>query len=477
MRVEIRAAALGLLASAALAAPAAGELAPRIGSPPYGSLAGPVFAGDAVVWGRPLRAGYELVTARPGERIHTRAALPELKTFDRKDVSGQLEASDRRVVLSLYASGCAGCERPYPVVYRAILTGSVGGRLSVVAGCTSASDCAADPCPVGGGFDVSDDAIAYTDCHGIHVRDLASGASPAGRDYPERIEPRIAGSYLASLDRANPDSGAVTVSNWRTGDTVFSIAARAYGGNGYDVQSDGKLAFSDPDGEWTSWASPAEPFAHKVARWNAPYEVRIAGDLIGMELDDPPEDPYDYGPRGWSYDVVGLHPDPEVAENFTPRVFDHEALAGVDFNGERLAWAAHRCRHAWLRIWDPQTDTHSGDLPGVCPLPRIVPGSARVDRERHLSLTLECDVPPGPACVGEARRLGRRGRPLTIVDYRIAERSRKHVSFARNGSLCRAAPHRARAKLLLNPYPTGAPKAEHPVTVTARGPTGGLPGC
>jgi hypothetical protein len=445
MRNAIAAMALGLLCWPATA-PA--DLAPLVASPPYSSVAGPAFAGDGVAWGRMNGGLYELVT------LHDPAG-PELTTIAAAyhrgdDVAGHLEASDRRVVLGLALRSEAG-----------ILTGPVGGELLLLAGCVRGRGCAG-PCRVDTEPDVSGDAVAFADCNGVHVEDLAPGASPSGRSYPGRELPRVAGPYVAATA-----GDYIVVSNWVSGDDVYSVPSDFARGD-YDIQADGTLAFSHFQADSLSWASPAEPFEHEVARWAAPYEVRIAGDLIGAEFDDPPEDRYDYSPRGYSFDVVGLHPDPELVRNFTPSIFDHSALDGIDFDGARLMWTAHRCRHAWLQIWDPRTRAIEGDRPDSCPLPRIVPGSARIDRERHLSLTLECDVQPGPACVGEIRRLGRRGRPLTIVRYSVAEGRRKVVGFPRRGSLCRTGRHRALARV----------RVEREVrAVNARGPTRGLPSC
>jgi hypothetical protein len=460
MRVLVRATALGLLMSLALAGHAAAELAPRIASPPLSALAGPVFAGDGFVWGRQAKGGYEVVTMRGDERTITHVAIPDLADARRHYLGAEVEASDRRVVLVMYAAGCftaAECARHgSTVAYSAVLTGPVGGDLDVVGGCTSRADCAAPPCRPGSA-DVAGDAIAYADCQGTHVRDFAPGASPASRDFPGRTAPRIAGPYLA----AAVAEGTVKVANWKTGDDVYSVSeAREY-----DVQDDGKLAFSH--GDDVAWASSSEPFPHVVASPFPPADaVRMAADRIAAIHYNPPYDDLDHSYHGYTLEVYGLddHPDGN-----TQGFFEEQALGGMDFDGTRVLWADHACRHAWLIAGDADTLTTAGAPPGLCPLPSVVRGSAHFAADHSLRLKLRCEVPPGPGCVGYVRRVGRHGRPLTVIRYSIAEGHTKTVEFPRNGSLCRAGRHRAYAKLLLSGNETRI--------VTARGPMEGVPRC
>jgi hypothetical protein len=457
-RVTLRALTVAALAILAIAAPAAGELAPRIGAPPYRSLAGPVFAGDAVVSGRYTRRRYEVVTMRGAERTVTPVEIPRFTEARKNYVTARLEASERRVVLTLWASGCFSPTQCRPghewtSLYRAVLTGPVGGDLTVAAGCTSAGACDAHPCPVEIDVDASEDAIAYGDCGGVRVRDYAAGVSPAARDYPDRTIPRLAGSILA----ASTGSG-VTVSNWRSGTDLYTVPAE----RGYDVQADGKLAFDN-----ISWASPSEPFAHKIVEpLEAVLQLRIGGDRIAGRFLNPPESEDEAGFQGQRFDVLRLAPNP-YPDSYYPNLADDRALHKMDFDGTRVMWVTRRCRHAWLRTWDPASGEPSGGLPDSCPLPRVVPGSGRVDQERRLRLRLECAVPPGPACVGVVARVGRRGKLLEPVRYSIAEGGAKTLSLTKAGSLCRASRHRARARILLGEIRT----------VTARGSTAGLRNC
>jgi hypothetical protein len=375
-------------------------------------------------------------------------------------VSGELEASDRRVVLVLSANLCrtGDDDCPDPERHSAVMTGQVRHDLDVVAGCLAA-ECDPQPCRLGRA-DVTADAIAYEDCHGVHVRDYAEGASPAARDFPGRVLPRIAGPYLA----ATTGDDEVTVSNWKDGEDEYSVDAPY----GYDVQPDGKLAFGS-----IRWASPAEPYPHTVVNSLPPSELLIANDRIAARFDNPPADIFDRGYRGQLFDVLGLEQRP-FPDDYAPRQLDRRALYGMDFDGIEVMWASMACRHAWRRTWDTLDLRIVGDLPERCPFPRIVAGSGRVDAERALSVRLRCAVPPGPACVGFVRRVGRRGKPLHAVPYSIAEGREKTVRLPRRGSLCRAGASRARAVIQF--IQTGTP-AKRKRTVSAGGPTAGLPGC
>src|SRR4051812_43465646 len=177
MRVASRVAALALLATLAAAAPACAA-GTRLAGPAWETV-GPVFAGDAVVWGNPVKRGFNLHLQRGERTRRTHVEIPELEDFPDARVDATLEASGPRVAVVLFASTCSTSSACGSKLYAALLTGRVGGELERVAGCQSRAGCAGDPCLLEGGLDVSGDSIAYDDCDGVHVRDLAPGASPA----------------------------------------------------------------------------------------------------------------------------------------------------------------------------------------------------------------------------------------------------------------------------------------------------------
>lgn len=354
----------------------------------------------------------------------------------------------------------------------------MGHDLEVVAGCRSREECAVHTCPLEDRLDVSGDTIAYEDCDGVHVRDLAPGAVPAGRDYPGRVRPRLAGDFLAT---AAVGEDGITVSNWRAGTDAFSAATDAP--FAYDVQSDGTLAYRGERPTVVDWASPAEPVVHRAAELYAGvYRVRIAGDRIAIEWGYP----YDPGPGivgGQSFDVVDLGPPPPDGE-YSPAFADRDALERMDFDGTNVIWATERCRYAWLRSWDSQTGAVAvGAPPHTCVYPHIVRRAAFLDPHRDLWVKLECVPVSGAACTGWVRRVGRRGKLLKPTEYSIDERHSKELMLPRRGSLCRVGKHRARAKIVFvkrlwgdRPDDVG-PNERFDRTVSVRGPTAGLPRC
>ncbi|MFL5782657.1 MAG: hypothetical protein ACJ760_15170 [Thermoleophilaceae bacterium] len=436
IRVLARATALGLLTCLALTGQVAAELAPRLAAPPYSRLAGPVFAGDATVWGKPANNEYDVFTQRGQEQTITRVDVPRLSD---EGADAHIEASDRRVVLGLVGAG-----------HSAVLTGPPGGDLTQLAG--------SEACPARSAVDVYADVVTYEDCTGLHVRDLATGASPAGRDYPDRRSARVAGSYVAARS-----SDGTTVANWRTGDDLYSIATP----EDFDVQAGGKLAYHDL--HRVLWASPEEPFEHQAFDYYSfTQEVRMVGDRIAARFDYPADDVY--GPYGgYTFDALELA---DPGPDYTPRLGSRDAIPRLDFDGTRVMYADASCRHAWLVIEEPGVGRTSGDVPHDCPFPSVVRGPGRIDAERHLRLRLRCDAPPGPACVGWIRRVGRHRKPLTFVRYSIAQRHAKTVHFPAKGFLCRQRRHHARAWVMLER--TGSKRI---LTVPATGPTKGLPKC
>jgi hypothetical protein len=268
----------------------------------------------------------------------------------------------------------------------------------------------------------------------------------------------------------------VTVSNWKTGDDAYTVPDTET----YDVQSDGKLAFRGPNFDDVDWASPAEPYPHRVEEVSATlYDVRMAGDRIAAAWNYPWEGPQGYG--GAEFGAGGLEsPPPDVS--YFRGILDRNVFSPMDFDGRHLIWSTRRCHAAWLMTWDLETQSVAGLPPRMCIYPQIVRGSARVGRRHALRLRLRCYPFDGRGCTGWIQRVGTRGRPLHALAYDLGHRTAT-VRLPRNGSLCRVSRHRARAKLVLAKQTWGdgidnvGPFARFPRTVSARGPTDDLPRC
>jgi hypothetical protein len=476
VRIARRTALTVALVPLLVAAPAAARTAVTpVGISPLAeraAVAGPRLAGDALVWGGPVRDGYEVATRRGGNVAVSKIVVPELARQLKTRISAHLEASSSRLILALRVSGCRGyvnCNRDfrYTTLYDAVLTGPLGGgALTKLTGCTARSACAGESCG-SGRVDVSGDVVAYEDCTGTHVRDLAPGASPAGRDYPLLMDPRVAGSYLA----AQPDYHTFTVSNWRTGADAYSIGDTY----DYDVQPDGKAAFDH--GGTAAWASLDEPFAHDVGQYETPVELRFAGDRIAYSLG--------IGSQGAGYELVDLAGNSISPADDLPDADDSWALDEfhLDFDGSRLAWINRICTHSAVVTWSPD-DPVAGDQPpngGDCPFPRLVPERGWLDRKQRLRVRIACDDEPG--CVGIANGFGGRiyGERLDLP-YSVQAGHRKTIRLDRVGRLCRTRGGRVRARVAFTVQKayadwrgdTARGKVD---TVFVRGHSHGLPRC
>ena len=433
-----------------------------------GKVAGPVLAGDAIVFGRPTRDGYEVVTRRGAESSVAKVTVPQAAA-GRTSVGAHVEASSERVVLDVYASTCfsATCEGGAKRTLLGTFTGPLGGDLELVDGCTTRAECAAEPCHFPRS-DVSGDVIAYIDCDGLfRVRDLGPGADPAGRDFPdlEGGSVRVAGPYVA----ASSEPGTLAVLDWRTGDRQYEVEHDPESGADFDLQEDGKLVY-EPDYREVAWASPTEPTAHPVAQDRSFQELRMADDRIAARRFLPDSH------WGHLFELLELDTDPSP-EAETEQVSDRDALPGMDFDGSRLAWIARPCHSAFILVAGDSGGTEIER--GACPFPRVVRGSAWMSRDRRLRLKLACPPQPLRGCRGKALPGGDRSRP-TYYSFRAGGARTVHLDgFPKP---CRTRSGRIRVKVVLVIELSGVEPREVPYayrlrTVSARGQTEGLPRC
>ena len=451
-------------------------------------VSGPVFAGDAVAFGRPTEGGYEVVVRRGAQAAIARVAVPGLEGAYRTYVFARLEASSKRFALGLAAWRCdsrALCdEEVNRRLYRATLTGDLaGGRLTIVDGCTSEAQCRAKQCLGRPELDVSGDAVAFVACSGgIGVRDLAPGANPSARSYPDPAwGPRLAGDFVASEDTTGANAVLISVRNWRSGQDAYSVEADypttiAADHPTYDLQADGKV-FYPPTTDGHAWASPSEPFEHTVD--TDPLfttRARIASDR-GAYATDIDASPLDV--PGSRFVVRDLNdPPPPDAPNEAPALAtseDTHAVGSMDFDGSRLAWIVRVCRHKWISVWD-LADQRPPALPRVpCPIPSAVSGSARVDQQHRFHVTLECPASPDVGCVGLVAAKEPSGASWRRYSIPAGATQTKQLS---SSAPCRDSSGRARAKLLFSRgYYHGEPPVVKTTTVTVHGATGSLRRC
>jgi hypothetical protein len=387
-------------------------------------LAAPAFAGDAIVWGRAVDAGYQVLVRRG--RHTTRRTIEFEGMRDGRVYVPRLRASPSRFGLDLLVYACPGyrgCEGgvPYDVFSLTATAPLSGSRTALTKGCTAGDIDESGGFETATAVDVSGDVVAWDDCEsGVHVRDLAPGADPAGRDYPGG-DVRVAGSFVAIGDY--PES--ITVSNWRTGEDLFTVDG-VYGldhaANGiarFDLGEDGTLAYIT-NAYKLAWASPAAPTPHPVAEADAlPGRVVVAGGRIA----------YSHADINYAAPIVDVR---ALDGTLLMRANAAYAITSPDFDGRRLTWVAAPCATGGLVVWDGEGAPPAPPA-GPCPVPRIVHDSARVDRRNRLSVRLACPERPwlGCAVTVEARNpmdgpnlVGQADPRYWVSDYGNEERVR-----------------------------------------------------
>src|SRR5207244_3600764 len=90
------------------------------------------------------------------------------------------------------------------------------------------------------------------------------------------------------------------------------------------------------------------------------------------------------------FEVVPLDGSARSQDVEVPTAVAQGSGKSMDFDGTRLTWMTTRCLRTWLLVEnvDPPYPPKSAVPP--CPFPRPVRGSARIDRDRTIHLTLAC---------------------------------------------------------------------------------------
>jgi hypothetical protein len=387
----------------ALAGPAhaAGRLI-RIHDPKGGSarlLAGPVFAGKRLAWSGRLKFDRYHVTTLAGGTSTTRFIHVDVPRGSQISFMN-LEASAERAGVGLDVERCdnycRGSRFGEPTIE---FEGALTAPLEQPFG-APVTDCKVVP-DLGGAppsIDVTEDVLMSPLCDGgLRVRDYADGATPAKRDFLRFNSGRIAGSFLLARDpEPSYPSGAndLVLVNWRTGAELLRIADTGAGEAGYvlayDVQADGKVVTLEQTPTENRyrlfWRVPGDPAAHPIGGELAGRSgmVRVAADRVAFTRPPLHNDRTEYGVRTLDGQTL-------LAQRYVEG--GHE----LDFDGERLAWATRPCGLAALAEWDVK-DAPPRLPAGRCPFPRVVSGSARLDRKHHLRLELACPQRPARGC-------------------------------------------------------------------------------
>jgi hypothetical protein len=211
--------------------------------------------------------------------------------------------------------------------------------------------------------------------------------------FPTHGQVRIAGPYVAVATGdpiSDEHSGGVAVYDWRSGDRVYEVEGPKQGVEAFDVREDGTvvlLSAAEATGEQGSeldWASPQEPFAHRIANVGEPNrgEVRIAGSQAAARV----------GGRFRVFDLDGRERASAAAG---------EAVGSFDFDGQRLVFAAQPCESLWMVSWDLAGSPPARPA-GHCPRFALAPSAAVAHvRRRAIGVPLRCPAAPALGCSGE----------------------------------------------------------------------------
>ena len=298
--------------------------------------AGPVLAGDGVLWA-------ESVGATMSVRLASRGRSP--RVVHRLDATGfvHVAASPRHVGSATISQSC-GDGAPC-VASEDVLAGPPGGPLRRVAPLVS---CRAQNPWGEAAVDVDGDLAVYVASRCLPGRFLVFHLANRTRPILARRgrfccgPARLAGHFLA---QPAPWGVALVVYDVRNGKPAYRVPIRERERAtrvGFDVQRDGKLAIASAGKVF--WASPRSPRLHLLAAGARGDDVRIARDRIVFERwIDGRSGAYELG-------AVDLSGRLRTIATFTPpdyrRTGDWAFASDFDFDGERVTWASDRITDA-----------------------------------------------------------------------------------------------------------------------------------
>ena len=335
--------------------PTGADPSPQTATDPLAEFAGPVLAGDAVVWAEQRLDGTYRVIAR--------------------DASGRRELARGATRRSLSLDGAPTLVGL--LTERELFSGPPAGDLSSAADCTTGC----------GGVAVTDGALAFQRARGdaravdvevINLSPDGTASTRTFRDAPGHFA--LAGRFLAT---ENFDKTRLTVYDRISGETVYSLARAGYD---FDVQADGTTVFQTSRTQ-LAYATVAEPRPHPLS--------------LGQS-----------GPGERSDSAVSLAGDRVVIGN--GRRFTLETLAGAvrdlpelpalqggfDFDGRRLAFAVKPCLVTSVVTWDVDDATFPATPGGPCRAARIASVSRRVSARSKVAVRLACPADPLLGCPG-----------------------------------------------------------------------------
>jgi hypothetical protein len=360
------AAGLAVFLAIVIAHPAAAFKAGRV-------FTAPALAGGRIVWSeRP--GGGTLAVVRSattgGARRLKLLSIPSAVNFFDIYAGPGVAASPVRVGASINA-GYPGFRNEGGSTSMAAWTGRSDTPLSKASGYCDGGDVLAYYRTV----DVSGSAVAYADCEhgGVTVRDYSSAVPP--RNFPIARELRLAGRYLALLERPSNSKLAVGVYDTTTGVRVYRVRSEDLDGpdpsvSDFDVAEDGSVAITyATTGEtyggpgWrVAWAARESPLPTRVPLPDAArYHVRMARPGVIVYARSRSNSP-------WRTTELGVTDPRGHRRTLVRGAYDGYTEVGFDVDASRIAWFDAGCRGARLHVTRIDAPSVTATPARGCPL-------------------------------------------------------------------------------------------------------------
>ena len=438
-----------ILLAIAVAAPIAGGVdtdAQARSVPTADEPHAPKLAGRSVLWiQRPNRKTAELWTLSPGQQPR------RVRVFEEPSGRGlavELATSPTRTLFTTFNYVQLATEYSDAIANPAWYLGVPGSSLEPFDQCN-------DQLPSMRSSDVWGDAYVYRRCgeprERVAVRDESNEPMSPPRDVGvSGIGARIAGRFVAWLE-TEPDYNAFCCSPVpdivvydRVNDVeVYRLPAAELPGliRGLDLQDDGKVAFSyvihrsnDVAGEGLGWASPSEPYFHRLPVPDGNLnDFRLIDDQVayqgGLET-------YFFWVKSAKIGLIDLQGNGGLlARRTDARMFSES----FDFDGERVVWRELGCEKYRLVIVEASRQSVAPGPRRRCPLQVL---ESPTVRNGKVTLRLSCGPNPDWWCPWHialyttgavSRRIGRGRHDGSPVHLRLSNAGRRLL--ARKGSL------------------------------------------
>ncbi|HEX8646489.1 MAG TPA: hypothetical protein VF715_06285 [Thermoleophilaceae bacterium] len=438
-----------MIVAAVMAAPASAEPT-RVDRIPGDVIEGPRLAGDSVFYGEVGRHRIALrLSSSIARRKLTDLSPPpsppdeeEESPGDYVEYSSNIEASaDWLAYKDVVSSGNARYQQGMSRL--TLLGGTLTGAFGQTEACTNSNYYG----PAAAALDVDGAREASSNCDGSVVIRDRSGASAdttvsAGGTLAI-ADLDLAGRYLAynayPITPFGQSQTVTVVHDWVSNTKVYEVPRAA----SFDVQDDGTLAVSTgqiddldcSDGK-LAWYSVAQPTEHVLPVKPCTNEVRIAGGRIAVVAagsDDTER----------MAALVGL----DGARSDVARLGTGLRRGGLDFDGERVAYALGNCLGGADLFTAPAASPVLRDEPVACPVGKLPKKDSLGPKDKRAFVNVSCPrgckgrIDVTAKIGGKTKRIG--GLTMTIAPedlclekiHRVSITSSARALLRRRGSL------------------------------------------